>query len=342
MPHPRRHRLTALLLALCLPALAWALLPLGASGQSQDELQQTIDGSKAREGRLADAAARLGRLEQAAARGVAKLQARQAEVQAELDRSQARLDLTEAELARQRARLNRLRERLRADREQLAGMLRAAYVTAPPDVVTVVMEAEGFEDLLTRVEFARRVQKAGASVVEAVRNGRNDAKRQRGRLTKTAARQREVTTTVRRQRDAVAQMAAAVQARQAALAQARTARLQALRATRGSRLQAQKTLKKLLDAQARAAVDKRGPGGPWAIPWAIVQCESGGQNLPPNKGAQASGYYQFIPSTWKGMGGSTPHAYQASKAEQDRLAARLWNNGAGASNWDCAAIVGII
>ena len=66
-----------------------------------------------------------------------------------------------------------------------------------------------------------------------------------------------------------------------------------------------------------------------------MQCESGGQNLPPNS-AGASGYYQMLPSTWHGLGGSTPHAYQASKAEQDRLAAKLWAGGAGARNWVCA------
>ncbi len=48
-----------------------------------------------------------------------------------------------------------------------------------------------------------------------------------------------------------------------------------------------------------------------------------------------------MPQTWKALGGSTPQAYQASKAEQDRLAAKLWNGGAGAGTWDCAAIVGI-
>ena len=69
-----------------------------------------------------------------------------------------------------------------------------------------------------------------------------------------------------------------------------------------------------------------------------MQCESGGQNLPPN-GAGASGYYQILDSTWHGLGGSTPHAYQASKAEQDRLAAKLWAGGAGASNWVCSALV---
>ena len=37
--------------------------------------------------------------------------------------------------------------------------------------------------------------------------------------------------------------------------------------------------------------------------------------------------------------GSGPAAYLASKAEQDRVASRIWDGGAGASNWDCAAIV---
>jgi hypothetical protein len=82
-----------------------------------------------------------------------------------------------------------------------------------------------------------------------------------------------------------------------------------------------------------------GSGG-WAIPYAVVLCESGGQNLPPN-GAGASGYYQIEPATWKGFGGTGPAAYLASKAEQDAVAAKIWNGGAGASNWTCARIVGI-
>jgi septal ring factor EnvC (AmiA/AmiB activator) len=78
----------------------------------------------------------------------------------------------------------------------------------------------------------------------------------------------------------------------------------------------------------------------WAIPYAVVLCESGGQNLPPN-GSGASGYYQIEAATWKGAGGSGPAAYLAPKAEQDAIAAKLWNGGKGASNWTCARIVGI-
>ena len=81
-------------------------------------------------------------------------------------------------------------------------------------------------------------------------------------------------------------------------------------------------------------------GGPWVIPTPIVMCESGGRNLPPNS-AGASGYYQIIPSTWVLFGGTqfAPQAYLASKAEQDLVAARIWNGGAGAHNWDCASMV---
>ena len=78
-------------------------------------------------------------------------------------------------------------------------------------------------------------------------------------------------------------------------------------------------------------------GTRFAIPCYIVSCESSFQNLSPNS-ASASGYYQFIRSTWHSTGGGqyADEAYRASKAEQDIVAARLWSGGAGASHWDCA------
>jgi hypothetical protein len=115
-------------------------------------------------------------------------------------------------------------------------------------------------------------------------------------------------------------------------------RAAALTATRSNRHHVEARIAKLEAAARAAAASSPGPGGPWVIPWPIVQCESGGQNLPPNS-AGASGYYQILPSTWRGLGGSTPQAYQASKAEQDRLAAKLWAGGAGAHNWVCAGLV---
>ena len=143
---------------------------------------------------------------------------------------------------------------------------------------------------------------------------------------------------MRKRHAALSTIAAGLHERRAMLTQARSARAALLRGTRASRRRAQRSLTRLL-AQRAQALRAVGPGGPWSIPWPIVQCESGGQNLPPNF-AGASGFYQFMPATWKGLGGSTPHAYLAPKAEQDRLAAQLWAGGGGAHNWVCAALVG--
>jgi hypothetical protein len=266
------------------------------------------------------------------------MSARLAETQGELARWQARLAETQRELRVTRERLVRLRARLAQSRAALATMLRQRYTADKPDVVSVVLDAKGFADVLERIEFLRRVQHSDTMIVDAVRRGRNDARHDERLLAALEPRQREQTAAVASQRDALARMTAALQSRRAALAQARAARLAALSNTIASRRRAQHELSRLLAAQARAAASQ-GPGGPWSIPWPIVECESGGQNLPPNS-ASASGYYQMLDSTWHGLGGSTPHAYQASKAEQDRLAAKLWAGGSGAHNWVCAAIVG--
>jgi peptidoglycan hydrolase CwlO-like protein len=309
-----------------------------AIAQDPGALRNHIDRQKGRERQLASAAARLGRLERATSHAVDVMAARLAEAQGDLARWQARLAETQRELRVTRERLVRLRARLAESRRALATMLRQRYTADTPDVVSVVLDAKGFADVLERIEFLRRVQRSDTLIVDAVRRGRDDARHDERVLAALEPRQREQTAAVRSQRDALGRMTAALQSRRAALAQARAARLAALSNTVASRRRAEGELSRLLAAQARAAAS-HGPGGPWAIPWPIVECESGGQNLPPNA-ATASGYYQMLDSTWHGLGGSTPHAYQASKAEQDRLAARLWAGGAGAHNWVCAALVG--
>lgn len=309
-----------------------------AVGQDEGALRDRIGKAQGRERALGSAAQRLGRLERAATRQVAVLQRRLADVTSQLQASEARLQRAQETLAEQRRRLRRTRARLAEARGLLATVLRGRYEMSQPNVVDVVLDSESFGDLVSRMEFLRRVAERDAEILRVVRGARDDARRRTAGLRPLVRRRTELTEAARRQHAAVARMDAALRARQAALSQARAARLAALRSTRSGRRRAQRALDRLLAQRARA-LRARGPGGPWAIPWPIVECESGGQNLPPNH-AGASGYYQFMPATWKGLGGSTPHAYLASKAEQDRLAARLWAGGSGAHNWVCAALVG--
>ncbi|MGZ4275215.1 MAG: transglycosylase family protein [Solirubrobacteraceae bacterium] len=309
-----------------------------ASAADPGALRRDIQRQKQVERRLSGSIDRIGVLEARTVKAVAVLSRRLAAAQADAARWQARLAQTQAQLRATRERLVRLRRRLAQARKVLADTLLRRYTTDPPDVVSVVLDAKGFTQVLERLDFLRRVRNSDTEIVGAVRRGRADAHRDEVALARLEPEQRARTQAVQRERDALASVGAALAQRRAALARIRAIRVAALQSSRASRRSAQRRLSSLLAAQARAA-RQAGPGGPWAIPWPIVQCESGGQNLPPNS-ATASGYYQMLDSTWKGLGGSTPHAYQASKAEQDRLAGRLWAGGAGAHNWVCAALVG--
>ena len=76
-------------------------------------------------------------------------------------------------------------------------------------------------------------------------------------------------------------------------------------------------------------------GGKWSIPAYIVMCESGGDYRVYNKsGSGASGAYQIMPETWRRYGGSTANAADASPAEQDRVAARIYA-AEGTGPWTC-------
>jgi Transglycosylase-like domain len=175
-------------------------------------------------------------------------------------------------------------------------------------------------------------------VIIAVRIAKAAAQRAARALARAERRQRAVVAALEARRRALASMAGALAAKQATYARARADRLAALQATRADRRRLEARLAALEAAQARYVTSTSGPSGPWAIPWSVVQCESGGQNLPPNW-AGASGYYQIIPSTWRHFGGSGSAAWQASKGEQDRVATRIWGGGGGAHNWDCWSLI---
>jgi peptidoglycan hydrolase CwlO-like protein len=311
-----------------------------AISQDESSLRNRIDQSRAREQQLSGAVARLTDLLGQTQREIGIVQARLTQVESDLATARVKLAETQAELDTQRAKLARLRERLAHDRASLSAQLVASYKGDDPDIVGLVIGSHDFADLIERVELAKRLQERNGEIVDRIHSSRDETDRETVRLAKLEAQRQATADAVERRRNALASMRAGLAQRQSTFARIRAARAQALAGTRAGRAAAERELNKLIAArEAAARATSAAPGGPWAIPWAIVQCESGGQNLPPNS-AGASGYYQMLPSTWKGLGGSTPNAYQASKAEQDRLAAALWAGGAGAHNWVCAGLVG--
>ncbi|HUO74635.1 MAG TPA: transglycosylase family protein [Solirubrobacteraceae bacterium] len=352
-PIPHTIAATALAVVVALAAApAGELQSAGASSIGQ--LNSQLGAQQAHQQSLSASLSRLAGLISALDGQISLVQSREATVRAELAQDRAALAKAQVALAKERALVAMLRGRLARARMLLSRQLVSSYEGDRPDLVTVVLDANGFTDLLEKLDFLHRAEQQQQTIISVTRAAKAQADSAAKQLARLEASDREMTQAATVHAQALAGMNALLQSRQAALAQARAAQQAALAASRATANRLQSQINRLKAEQAAAAAARAaasatiptaagpalGPSGGWVIPYAIVLCESGGQNLPPNS-AGASGYYQIIPSTWKLFGGTGPAAYLASKSEQDAVASRIWNGGAGASNWVCAGIVGI-
>ena len=346
-----RFRLGVALLATMATAVILGPAASGAK-QSIGGLNSQLGREQSRQHALTSSIGGLSRTIASLDGQIALVRSREVAVRADLARDRAALARIRVLLAREERLVTVLRARLTRARMILARQLVSAYEGEKPDLVGVVLEAQGFNDLLNKIAFLRRAegqQRTLIKVTQAAKAAADEAERRLARLEATDLQKTEDAATRAR---ALAGMNALLRSKQNALARTRAAQQIALAASRarGSRLRgaiARLQAEQAAAQRAAAAVSAPAPSGPtygpsggWAIPYAIVLCESGGQNLSPNS-AGASGYYQILPSTWKLFGGTGPAAYLASKAQQDAVASRIWAGGSGAHNWVCAGIVGI-
>ena len=80
----------------------------------------------------------------------------------------------------------------------------------------------------------------------------------------------------------------------------------------------------------------RAQSGGWAIPWRDRRLRVG-RAEPAAQQRRGIGLLPDHPRRPGALfGGTGPAAYLTSKAEQDAVATRIWNGGAGASDWVCA------
>jgi septal ring factor EnvC (AmiA/AmiB activator) len=331
-----------------------AALPTGSSADpSIGQLNSELSNQHARQQHLQSSLGGLTRLVSSLSSQISLVQSRESAVNAQLANDRLALAAAQTALHKERQLLELLRARLARSRLVLSRQLVSAYESDQPDLVSVVLESHGFNDLLERITFLKDAQRQQQGIIVVTRLAKARANAAEKRMAALEARDRQITSDEAVRARALAGMQSLLAAKQSSLKQAQAVQQAALDASRQRGQQLQASISKI-EAQQQAAAQAQsqsssgsgsagpalGPSGGWAIPYPIVLCESGGQNLPPNS-AGASGYYQIIPSTWTGFGGTGPAAYLASKAEQDAVASRIWNGGAGASDWVCAGIVGI-
>jgi murein DD-endopeptidase MepM/ murein hydrolase activator NlpD len=220
--------------ALVAAAAALLMLLFSAAAPAKD-LESQLDAKEAklskvreRRGVLTTTIARYkGRIERLTGE-VAALRNEEAAVQKRLDAKQAELDGAVAELDVGKKHLAVVRARLGRALVALRERLVAMYETGTPDLLSVIVDAGNYEDLVDRTEYLNRIHGLDEAVVSRVRDLRDQVKRTVERLRSAKDRIEAARDAIAAEERALASARAAVQARQAKLVAARRQRSAAL------------------------------------------------------------------------------------------------------------------
>jgi len=204
--------LTLLAAAAAAPALA---------GQSQSSLESSIASSTARAGSLgAEIKADSGKIDGFQG-SIDDLQARLSALESSLTIERELLDRLRSKLKIARSHLTSLQVQLGHDRKVLVAQVVAAYEAPPPSIVTVILQAHGFADLIERIDDLKAIGQENANATTQVIQTRAAVTREAKHLAVlTASHQRE-TTAVLVQRDEVAHLHLALLDHQLAYIKAR-------------------------------------------------------------------------------------------------------------------------
>jgi septal ring factor EnvC (AmiA/AmiB activator) len=324
------------LIPAALALVALLVLPVATSGaESIGALNSKISSAQSQAQSMgAEIEAKAQQLAAAQQQAAAAAQ-REAQLAAVLAQGQQREAELAARVQQTQAHLAKTRERLHRALNELSGRLVSIYEGDSPGAAELLLTAKGFDELANRAELVGRIESADAALADRVRTLRDQVATELAQVQEARAEQAAFNQRVAVARDQIASVRANAEAQAAQLDAARqqeAAALSSLRSQVSSWEQQVQQAQQVSATQAQQTVSSW--VGNWAIPQAIVMCESGGNFNAVNPSSGAGGAYQILPSTWRLFGGSgSPQ--DASASEQSRIAAQIWADS-GPSAWACA------
>lgn len=176
-----KHRILTLWLAAALAAAVTAVaawtVPAGASVEERlESTRGELNEAEERKGVLTSDIEALDSEISVIEEELSVLRERESAVLAELAERQAELDRATEALRSAVRELRELRHRLQISLVELQKRLVAIYRAGTPDLVNVLLSAEGFDDLVQRAEFMSLIQSQDESVVNRVRDLRDDTR----------------------------------------------------------------------------------------------------------------------------------------------------------------------
>ncbi len=275
---------------------------------------------------------------------IRSLQDRQNRIQNDLDQKRAELARIQNQLQVARDRLARLKARLGVAMNQLAARLVDEYKTDQPDMVTVILESHGFDDLLTKADFMQRISRQDQQVVGTVKVLKAQAAKQAKELAVLEQKAQDAANAILAQRNAIAASKGKLVSSRNALQRARNGRRVVLARVRSSRVHAQEDLKSMLAQQAAIqqrlqsaapnAFTPQGGGGPIR--------RGSGQLIWPVNGPITSPFCERRP--WEachpGIDIGVPSGTPIHAADSGRVTIAGWVSGYG--NYTCIQHTGVL
>ena len=319
------------LLPIALTLCAYLLLPMpGLSAPLPERIEQKraqIEDKKQQEGVLTTTIQRFNTR-------IAAVQGEISATQERLDRAQASLDAQKAELLEvrnqleeARDRLERLRSELATSRKVLAARLVEIYKADAPDALTVVLEADGFGDLLERAEFLERISEQDREITDEVRHLRDQAEDQAIKLAKLEEREQLAAERILRWRDQIAAVQGQLVSSRDELATARADKRGALSQVHSSRVALEGDLRALEAEQARVTAALQGAQAPGPIR------QGSGSLIWPVNGPVVSPFGMRWGRLHAGVDIAVPSGTPIRAADSGRVALMGWVGGYG--NYTC-------
>jgi peptidoglycan hydrolase CwlO-like protein len=274
--------------------------------------------------------------------GVRAAQARLATMQAQVDARQSQLAAVQRDIVAARDRLTRLENRLHDATRALTANLVASYKDQAPDVVTVVLESNGFADMLERLQFMERIQRHDARILGNAKTARVQLLKQTARLQRLLIRDRALAAEVQRARDAAAAVQGALLARRADQLQRRATTAARLSRVRGQVASLRKQIARLARRRAVSTTHNVDlpvdPGGmaqaPPGAPAAVKQVIAAGNAIAGLPYLYGGGHGSFNANAYD-CSGSVSYALAAAgllASPLDSTGFESWGQ-AGAGKW---------
>jgi murein DD-endopeptidase MepM/ murein hydrolase activator NlpD len=323
------------LLPIALAVTAFLLLPLpGLSAPLSsriDQKREQIQRHKAKEGVLSTTIQGFTSRIDAIQGDITVTERRLSRVQDSLDRQKAKLLEVRNKLEEARDRLERLRSELATARHVLANRLVEIYKSDSPDVVTVILEADGFGDLLERAEFLERISDQDREITDRVRGLRDKAKDQAIQLADLEEQEQLAAERILQERDQIAAVEQQLVGARDQLASVRADKRGALSQVHSSRVELEGDLAALEREQARVQAALQGvSAGPVR--------QGSGQLVWPVNGPVVSGFGMRWGRLHAGLDIAVPSGTPIHAADSGRVVLMGWVGGYG--NYTCVQHTG--